>query len=90
MKLPMTSTVRPPKRIMPIVSTLQENIYNEKNVVIHLKRTQCHAYKETDMISIGDDMHEDDEEILDIVDGRCLILTLKSTWSNHLREIIYE
>ena len=56
----------------------------------HRKRTQCHAYKETDMISIGDDMHEDDEEILDIVDGRCLILTLKSTWSNHLREIIYE
>ena len=42
------------------------------------------------MISIGDDMHEDDEEILDIVDGRCLILDIEKYLEqpftrNHLR-----
>ena len=39
----------------------------------HLKATQHHAYEETDMISIEDDMHEDEEETLDIIDGPCLI-----------------
>ena len=31
-------------------------------LLYHLKATQHHAYEETDMISIEDDMHEDEEE----------------------------
>ena len=42
-------------------------------IVYHLKATQYHAYEETGMISIEDDMYEDEEETLDIVDGPCLI-----------------
>ena len=41
-------------------------------LLYHLKATQYHAFKVTDMISIEDDMH-DEKETLDIVDGRCLI-----------------
>ena len=42
-------------------------------LLYQLEATQHHAYEETDMISIEDDMHEDEEETLDIVDGPCLI-----------------
>ena len=38
-----------------------------------LEATQHHAYEETDMISIENDMHEEEKETLDIVDGPCLI-----------------
>ena len=41
-------------------------------LLYHLKATQHHAFKVTDMISIEDEMH-DEKETLDIVDGRCLI-----------------
>ena len=54
----------------------------------HLKATQHHAYEETDMISIEDDMH-DDEETLDKVDVPCLIPDIKK-YLEQLFEIIYE
>ena len=43
----------------------------------HLKATQHHAYEETDMISIEDDMNEDEEETLDTVDRPCFILDIE-------------
>ena len=57
-------------------------------LLYHLKATQRHAYEETDMISIEDDMH-DDEETLDKVDVPCLIPDIKK-YLEQLFEIIYE
>ena len=55
----------------------------------HLKATQHHAYKETDTISIENDMHEDEEETLDIVDGPCLVPEIEKYLEQPF-EIIYE
>ena len=58
-------------------------------LLYHLKATQHHAYEETDMISIEDDMHEDEEETLYIADGPCLTPDIekysKQPFLNHLR-----
>ena len=55
----------------------------------HLKAKQHHAYEETDMISIEHDMHNDEEETLDIVDGPCLIPDIEKYLEQPF-EIIYE
>ena len=53
---------------------LFKKICTMKELLLYpLKATQHHAFKETDMISIEDDMHEDEKETLDIVDDPCLI-----------------
>ena len=55
----------------------------------HLKAKQHHAYEETDMISIEHDMHNDEEETLDIVDGPCLIPDIEKYLEQPF-QIIYE
>ena len=68
---------------------------NERNCSIkelllyHLKAKQHYAYEDTDMISIEDDMHEDEEETLDIVDGPCLIPDIEKYLEQPF-EVIYE
>ena len=61
----------------------------QKNLLYHLKATQHHAYEETGMISIEDDMHENEEETLDIVDGPCLVPDI-GKYLEQPFEIIYE
>ena len=58
-------------------------------MLYHLKVTQHHAYEDTDMISIEDDINEDEEETSDIVDGSCLIPDIE-TYLEQPFEIIYE
>ena len=58
-------------------------------LLYHIKATQHHAFEETDMISIEDDMHEDEEETLDILDGPCLIPNIEK-YLEQPSEIIYE
>ena len=58
-------------------------------LLYHLKATQHHAYKETDMIYIEDDMHEDEEEPLDIVDGPCVVPDIEKYLKQSF-EIFYE
>ena len=58
-------------------------------MLYHLKATQHHAYKETNMISIEDDMQEDEEETLNIADGPCLIPDTEKYLEQPF-EIIYE
>ena len=55
----------------------------------HLKATQHHACEETGMISIEDDMHEDEEDILEIVDGPCLTPDIENYLEQPF-EIIYK
>ena len=55
----------------------------------HLKATQHYAYEETDIISTEDDIHEDEEETLDIVDGPCLIPDIEKYLEQPF-EIIYK
>ena len=58
-------------------------------MLYHLKATQHHAYKETNMISIEDDKQEDEEETLNIADGPCLIPDTEKYLEQPF-EIIYE
>ena len=58
-------------------------------LLYHLKATQHHAYEEADMISIEDDMHEDEEENLDIVDGPFLMPDIEKYLEQPF-EIIYD
>ena len=58
-------------------------------LLYHLKAAQHHAYEETDMISVVDYMHEDEEGALDIVDGPCLLRDIEKFLEQPF-EIIYE
>ena len=58
-------------------------------LLYHLKATEHHAYEETDMISIEHDMHEAEEETLDVADGPCLIPDIEKYLEQRI-EIIYE
>ena len=76
--------------LIPCPYILCKKIDTTKELLLyHLKATQHHAYEETDMISIEDDMHEDEEETLDIVDGPCLIPDIEKYLEQPF-EIIYE
>ena len=69
---------------------LCKKICSTKELLLnHLKATQHHAFEETDMISIEDDMHEDEEETLDIADGPCLIPNIEK-YLEQTSEIIYK
>ena len=89
----MTSTVCPRKQnnadyVCPYI--LCKEICAVKELLLYqLKATQHHAYEETDMISIEDDIHVDEQETLDIVDGPCLIPDVEK-YLDRPFEIIYE
>ena len=69
---------------------LCKTICTTKELLLYrLKATQHHEYKETDMISVEDEMHEDAEGTLYVVDGPCLIPDIEKYLEQPF-EIIYE
>ena len=62
-----------------------KKIFTTKKLLLYYLK----AKEETDMISIEDDMHKDEERTLDIVDGPCVIPNIEK-YLEQPSEMIYE